>query len=133
MPSTRLEASYEPSSSSQKGHRSNYCRSQTDTEGQGSVKDFRNNKLSNSEADDTILPSKRAYTTTLSLRGHLQSQPQVLQKCTTAQRVIDPCRSMEKLHELIPECKKAPGSAQHLQVTQGIASIDGKEVSQGLL
>ncbi|MBW0579393.1 hypothetical protein O181_119108 [Austropuccinia psidii MF-1] len=60
MPSTRSGASYKPSSSSQKGHRRDYGRSQSDTEGQGPVKDFHNNKLSNSEADDTILPSKRA-------------------------------------------------------------------------
>ncbi|MBW0507669.1 hypothetical protein O181_047384, partial [Austropuccinia psidii MF-1] len=49
--------SYKPSSISQKGHRRDYGRSQLDTEGQGSENDFHNNKLSNSEADDTILPS----------------------------------------------------------------------------
>ncbi|MBW0553785.1 hypothetical protein O181_093500 [Austropuccinia psidii MF-1] len=54
-------------------------------------------------------------------------QPEGLQQCTTAQRVQDPCRSVEKLHELIPDCKKIPGSSQHLQVTQLMASIDGKE------
>ncbi|MBW0568791.1 hypothetical protein O181_108506 [Austropuccinia psidii MF-1] len=32
-----------------------------------------------------------------------------------------------KLHELIPDCQKIPGSSQHLQVTQWMASIDGKE------
>ncbi|MBW0575564.1 hypothetical protein O181_115279 [Austropuccinia psidii MF-1] len=90
MPSTRSKASYKPSSSSQKGHRRDYGRSQSDREGQGSVKDFHNNKLSNSEADDTILPSKRAYTATRSLSGHLQSQPEGLQQCTAAQRVPDP-------------------------------------------
>ncbi|MBW0587170.1 hypothetical protein O181_126885 [Austropuccinia psidii MF-1] len=127
MPSTRSGASYKPSSSSQKGHRCDYGRSQSDTEGQGSVKDFHNNKLSNSEADDTILPSKRADTTTRSLSGHLQSQPEGLQQCTTAQRVPDRQRSVEKLHELIPGCKKSPGSSQHFHVTQWMASIDGKE------
>ncbi|MBW0538967.1 hypothetical protein O181_078682 [Austropuccinia psidii MF-1] len=127
MPSTRSGASYKPSSSSQKGHRRDYGRSQSDTEGQGSVKDFHNNKLSNSEADDTILPSKRADTTTRSLSGHLQSQPEGLQQCTAAQRVPDPCRSVERMHELIPDCKKIPGSSQHFQVTQWMASIDGKE------
>ncbi|MBW0585220.1 hypothetical protein O181_124935 [Austropuccinia psidii MF-1] len=71
MPSTRSGASYKPSSSSQKGHRRDYGRIQSDTEGEGSVKDFLNNKLSNSKADDTILPSKRAYTTTGSLSGDL--------------------------------------------------------------
>ncbi|MBW0586491.1 hypothetical protein O181_126206 [Austropuccinia psidii MF-1] len=71
-------ARYKPSSSSQKGHRRDYGRSQSDTEGQGSVKDFHNRKLSNSEVDDTILPSKRADTATRSLSGHLQSQPEGL-------------------------------------------------------
>ncbi|MBW0520107.1 hypothetical protein O181_059822 [Austropuccinia psidii MF-1] len=127
MPSTRSGASYKPSSSSQKAHRHDYGRSHSDTEGQGSAKDFHNNKLSNSEADDTTLPSKRADTTTRSLSGHLQSQPEGLQQCTAAQRVPDPCRSVEKLHELIPDCKKFPGSSQHLQVTQWMASIYGKE------
>ncbi|MBW0565477.1 hypothetical protein O181_105192 [Austropuccinia psidii MF-1] len=89
MPSTRSGASYKPSSSSQKGHRRDYGRIQSDTEGQGSVKDLHNNKLSNYEADYTILPSKRADTTARSLSGHLQSQPEGLQQCTAAQRVPD--------------------------------------------
>ncbi|MBW0570995.1 hypothetical protein O181_110710 [Austropuccinia psidii MF-1] len=110
MPSTRSGASYKPSSSSQKGHRCDYGRSQSDTEGQGSVKDFHNNKLSNSEADDTTLPSKRADTATRSLSGHLKSQPEGLQQCTAAQRVQDPCRSVENLHELISDYKKLPRS-----------------------
>ncbi|MBW0569466.1 hypothetical protein O181_109181 [Austropuccinia psidii MF-1] len=109
MPSNRSGASYKPSSSSQKGHRRYYCRSQSDTEGQGSVKDFHKNNLSNYEADDTILPSKRADTARRSLSGHLKSQPEGLQQCTSAQRVSDPFRSVEKLHELIPDCKKIPG------------------------
>ncbi|MBW0589702.1 hypothetical protein O181_129417 [Austropuccinia psidii MF-1] len=95
MPSTRSRASYKPSSSSQKGHRCDYGRSQSDREGQGSVKDFHNNKLFNSEADDTIIPSKRADTATRSLSGHLQSQPEGLQQDTVEQRVPDPCRSVE--------------------------------------
>ncbi|MBW0573765.1 hypothetical protein O181_113480 [Austropuccinia psidii MF-1] len=127
MPSTRSGASYKPSSSSQKGHRRDYGRSQSDTEGQGSVKDSHNNKLSNYEADDTILPSKRADTTTRSLGGNLKSQPEGLQKCTAAQRVPDSCISVEKLHELIPDCKKVPGSSQHFQVTEWMTFIDGKE------
>ncbi|MBW0592964.1 hypothetical protein O181_132679, partial [Austropuccinia psidii MF-1] len=98
-------ASYNPSSSSQKGHRRDYGRSQSDTEGQGSVKDFHSNKLSNSEAYDTVSFSKRADTATRSLSGHLQSHPEGLQQCTAAQTVPDPCRSVEKLHELIPDCK----------------------------
>ncbi|MBW0585846.1 hypothetical protein O181_125561 [Austropuccinia psidii MF-1] len=102
MPSTRSGASYKPSSSSQKGHRHDYGIIRSDTEAQGSVKDFHNNKLSNSEAYDTLLPSKRAEIATRSLSGHLQSQPECLQQCTAAQRVPDPCRSVEKLHDLIP-------------------------------
>ncbi|MBW0590446.1 hypothetical protein O181_130161 [Austropuccinia psidii MF-1] len=31
------------------------------------------------------------------------------------------------MNELIPDCKKVPGSSQHLQVTQMMESIDGKE------
>ncbi|MBW0531017.1 hypothetical protein O181_070732 [Austropuccinia psidii MF-1] len=54
-------------------------------------------------------------------------QPEGLKQCTAAQRVPDPSRSVEKLHELIPDCKKIPGSYQHLQVTQWMASIDVKE------
>ncbi|MBW0587520.1 hypothetical protein O181_127235 [Austropuccinia psidii MF-1] len=127
MTSTRSGASYNPSSSSQKGHRRHYGRSQSDTEGQGSVKDFLNNKFSNSEAHDTILPSKGADTARRSLSGHLQSHPEGLKQCTAAQRVLNPCISVEKLHEFIPDCKKFPGSSQHLQVTQWMASIDGKE------
>ncbi|MBW0554217.1 hypothetical protein O181_093932 [Austropuccinia psidii MF-1] len=126
MPSTRSGAGHKPLSSSQKGHRRDYGRSQSDTEVQGSVKDFHNNKLSNSEADDTILHSKRADTATKGLSGHLKSPPEGLQQCTAAQRVPDPCRSVEKLHELIPDCERIPGSSQHLQVTQWMASIDGE-------
>ncbi|MBW0591208.1 hypothetical protein O181_130923 [Austropuccinia psidii MF-1] len=103
MPSTRSGVSYEPSRSSHKGHRRDYGRSQSDTEGQA------------------------ADTATRSLSGHLQIQPEGLQKYTAAQRVPDPCRSVGKLHELIPDCKKIPVSSQNLQVTQWMASIDGKE------
>ncbi|MBW0540946.1 hypothetical protein O181_080661 [Austropuccinia psidii MF-1] len=103
MPSTKSGASYKPSSSSQKGHRHDYGRSQLDTKG------------------------KAAGTATRRLRGHLQTQPDSLPQCTAAQRVPNPCRSVEKLHELIPDCKKDPGSSQHLQVTQWMASIYGKE------
>ncbi|MBW0498609.1 hypothetical protein O181_038324 [Austropuccinia psidii MF-1] len=127
MPSTGTGASYKPSSSSQNGHRRDYGRRQSDTEGQGSVKDFHNSKLANSEADDTLLPSKRADTATRSLSGHFQSQPEGLQQWTSAQRVPDPCRSVEKLHELIPDCKKIPGSSQNFQVAQWMAPIDGKK------
>ncbi|MBW0520080.1 hypothetical protein O181_059795 [Austropuccinia psidii MF-1] len=99
MPSTRSGASYNPSSSSQKGHRS----------------------------DNTVFPSNRADTATRSLSGHIKSHPEGLQQCIAAQRVPDPCRSVEKLHEFLTDCEKIPGTSQHLQVTQWMASIDGEE------
>ncbi|MBW0565981.1 hypothetical protein O181_105696 [Austropuccinia psidii MF-1] len=126
-PENNQEQAISPQEAPKKGHRRYYGRSQSDTEGQGSVKDFHNIKLSNSEADESILPSKRADTTTRSLSGPLQSRPEGLQQSTAEQRVPHPCRSVEKLHELIPDCKKISGSSQHLQVTQWMASIDGKE------
>ncbi|MBW0590418.1 hypothetical protein O181_130133 [Austropuccinia psidii MF-1] len=86
-----------PSSSSQKGPRRDYGKSQSVTEGQGSVDDFQINKLCHSEADNTVLPSNRAETATRSLSGNLQSQPEGLQQCIAAQRVLDPCISVEKL------------------------------------
>ncbi|MBW0577170.1 hypothetical protein O181_116885 [Austropuccinia psidii MF-1] len=91
MPETRLGASYNTSRSSQKGHRRDYGRSQSVTEGQGSVDDLQINKLCLSEAVNTILPSNRAETATGSLIGNLQSQPEGLQQCISAQRVPDPC------------------------------------------
>ncbi|MBW0512397.1 hypothetical protein O181_052112 [Austropuccinia psidii MF-1] len=99
MPSTRSGASYNPSSSSQKGNRRDYGRGQEVTEGKGSVDDFQTTIIGNSEADNTILPSKRADTATRSLSGHKQSQPQSLQKFTEVKGVLDSCRSVEKLHE----------------------------------
>ncbi|MBW0583589.1 hypothetical protein O181_123304 [Austropuccinia psidii MF-1] len=103
MTSTRLGASYNLSSSSQKGHRRYYGRSQSVTEGQG------------------------GYTATRSLSGHLKRQPEGLQKFIAAQKIPDTCRSVEKLHELLPDCEKIPGPSQHLQVTQWMSSIYGKE------
>ncbi|MBW0584888.1 hypothetical protein O181_124603 [Austropuccinia psidii MF-1] len=132
MPPTRSGTSYNPSSSSQKGHRRDYGRSQSVTEGQGSVDDFQINKLFYSEADKTFLPSKGADTATRSLSGHLKSQPEGLQRCISAQRVPDPCRSVEKLHEFLTDCEKIPGPSQHLQVSQWMASIDGKEEHDSL-
>ncbi|MBW0584454.1 hypothetical protein O181_124169 [Austropuccinia psidii MF-1] len=32
-----------------------------------------------------------------------------------------------KLQEFLPDCEKVPGPSQHLQVTQWMTSIDGKE------
>ncbi|MBW0553239.1 hypothetical protein O181_092954 [Austropuccinia psidii MF-1] len=127
MPSNISGASYNPSSSSQKDHRSDYGRSQSVTEGQGSVDYFQFNKLCHSEADNTVLPSNRAEAATRSLSEHTQRQPEGLKQCIEAQRVPDPCRSVEKLHEFLPDCEKIPGPSKHLQVTQWMASIDGKE------
>ncbi|MBW0591852.1 hypothetical protein O181_131567 [Austropuccinia psidii MF-1] len=110
MPSTRSGASYNPSSSSQKGNRRDYGRSQPGTEGKGSVDDFQTTKIGNSDADNTILPSQRADTATRSLSGHIQSQPQSLQQCPAVQGVPDPCRSVEKLHEFLPD---SPGRILH--------------------
>ncbi|MBW0514990.1 hypothetical protein O181_054705 [Austropuccinia psidii MF-1] len=39
-----------------------------------------------------------------------------------------PCRSVEKLYELLPDCDKISRPSQHLKVTQWVASIDGKEI-----
>ncbi|MBW0591203.1 hypothetical protein O181_130918 [Austropuccinia psidii MF-1] len=80
MPSTRSGAIYNPLSSSQKVHRHDYGRSQSVTEGQG------------------------ADTTTRSLSGHIEIHPEGLQQCISAQRVPDPCISVEKLHEFLPDC-----------------------------
>ncbi|MBW0557669.1 hypothetical protein O181_097384 [Austropuccinia psidii MF-1] len=127
MPSTRSGASYKPSSSSQKGHRCDFGRSQSATEGQGSVDDFRIDKLCHSEADNTVLPSKRGDNATRSCSVHIQSQPEGLQQCIAEQRVPDHCLSVEKLHEFLPDCEKITGPSQHFKVTQWMESIDGKE------
>ncbi|MBW0548976.1 hypothetical protein O181_088691 [Austropuccinia psidii MF-1] len=103
MTSTRSGASHNPSSSSQKGHRRDYGRSQSVTEGKGSVDDFQINKLPHSEADNTVLPSNRAETSTRSLSRHIESQPEGLQQCIASPRVPYPCRSVEKLHEFLPD------------------------------
>ncbi|MBW0527199.1 hypothetical protein O181_066914 [Austropuccinia psidii MF-1] len=126
-PSTRSRVSYNPSSSSPKGHKLDYGRSQSFIEGQGSVDDFQINKIFHSEADNTVLASNRAETTTRSLSRHIQSQPEGLQQCIAAQRVPDPCRSVEKLHEFLPDCEKIPGPSQDLKFTQLMESIYGKK------
>ncbi|MBW0554476.1 hypothetical protein O181_094191 [Austropuccinia psidii MF-1] len=113
MPSTRSGASYNPSSSFQKGYRHDYDRSQSATEQQGSVNGSQTDKLCHYKADRTVLPSKRAETATRSLSGHIQSQPESLQQCIAAQRVPDPYISVEKLHELLPDCEKISGPSQH--------------------
>ncbi|MBW0568229.1 hypothetical protein O181_107944 [Austropuccinia psidii MF-1] len=127
MPSTRSGASSNPSSISQKGHRDDFGRSQSVTEGQGSVDDFQNNKLCHYESDNTVLHSNRADNATRGLSRHIKSQPEGLQQCIVEQRVPDPCRSVKELHEFLPDCEKIPAPSQHLQVTPWMESIDGKE------
>ncbi|MBW0513664.1 hypothetical protein O181_053379, partial [Austropuccinia psidii MF-1] len=122
-----IRASYDPSSSSQKGYRRDYGRSQSATEGQGSVNGSQTDKLCYSEAENNVSTSNRADTATRSLSGHIKSQPESLQQCIAAQRVPYPCGSVEKLHEFLPDCEKSPGPSQHLQITQWMESIDGKE------
>ncbi|MBW0561034.1 hypothetical protein O181_100749 [Austropuccinia psidii MF-1] len=132
MPSTRSGASYNPSSSSQKGNRCDYGRSQPGTEGKGSVYDFQKITIGHSDADNTILPSQRPETSTRSLSGHIKIQPKSLQQFPTVQGVPDPCRCVEKLHELLPDCEKIPRPSQYLQVSQWMASIDGEEKHDSL-
>ncbi|MBW0521796.1 hypothetical protein O181_061511 [Austropuccinia psidii MF-1] len=114
-------------SSSQKGYRRDYGRSQSATEGQGSVNESQTDKFCASEADNTFFPSSRAGTATRSLSGHLQSKPEGIQQCIATQRIPDPCRSVEKLNEFLTDCEKIPGPSQHLKVTQWMESIYGKE------
>ncbi|MBW0515977.1 hypothetical protein O181_055692 [Austropuccinia psidii MF-1] len=121
MPSTRSGASYNPSRGSKK------VIDVIMSEGQGSVNESQTDKLCHSEAENTVLPSNRADKATRSLCGRIQSQPEGLQQCISEQRVPDPSRSVEKLHELLPYCEKIPGPSQHLQVTQWMEYIDGKE------
>ncbi|MBW0545818.1 hypothetical protein O181_085533 [Austropuccinia psidii MF-1] len=109
MPSTRAGASYNPSSSLQKGYTCDYGRSQLASEGQGSVNEAQTKKLCHSEADSTLLPSNRADTFTRCLSGHLKSQQE------------------EKLNEFLPYCENISGPSQHLKVTQWMEYIYGKE------
>ncbi|MBW0553431.1 hypothetical protein O181_093146 [Austropuccinia psidii MF-1] len=132
MPSTRSGASYNPSSSSQKGNRCDNGRGQSGIEGKGSVDDFQATYMGHYEADNTILHSKRADTVRTSLCGHIQSQPQCIKQCTSVQGVPDPCRPVEELHEFLPDCEKIPGPSQYLQIAQWMASMDGEEKHDAL-
>ncbi|MBW0544861.1 hypothetical protein O181_084576 [Austropuccinia psidii MF-1] len=87
-------------------------------EGHGSVNGSQTDKLCHYEAHNTVLPSNKADTTTRSLSGHIQRHPECLKQCIAAQRVPDPCGSVGKLHEFLPDCGKIPAPYQHLQVTQ---------------
>ncbi|MBW0513369.1 hypothetical protein O181_053084 [Austropuccinia psidii MF-1] len=118
MPSTRSGALSTASSSSQKGYRHDYVRRQTVSEGQGSVTESQTEKLGHSEADNTALPPMIADTTTRSPFRHIQSHKEGLQQCIAAQRVTDHSRSVEKLHEFLPDCEKTPRPSQHWKVTQ---------------
>ncbi|MBW0525079.1 hypothetical protein O181_064794, partial [Austropuccinia psidii MF-1] len=102
-------ASYSPSSSSKKGYIRDYGRSQSASEEQGSVNETQTEKLCHSEADNTALPSNRAETATRSLSEHIRSHLEGLQQCIAVQRVPDTCISVEKLHELLPDCEKFLG------------------------
>ncbi|MBW0475529.1 hypothetical protein O181_015244 [Austropuccinia psidii MF-1] len=118
MPSTRSGASYKPSSIPQEDYMCDYGRVISVKKGQGSVNEAQTEKLCHSEADNTVLPSKRADTTIRALSGHIQRQSEGLQQCLEEQRVPDPCRSVEKLHEFLPDCEKVSGPSHHLQATQ---------------
>ncbi|MBW0583435.1 hypothetical protein O181_123150 [Austropuccinia psidii MF-1] len=127
MPSNKSGARYNPSRSCQKCYSCDYGRSQSVTEGQGSVNGFQTDKLCHFEADNTIFPSNRADNATRSLSEHIKSHPEGLNQCIAAQRVPDPCRYVEKLHKFLPYYEKIPGPSQNLQVTKWMASIDEKK------
>ncbi|MBW0557257.1 hypothetical protein O181_096972 [Austropuccinia psidii MF-1] len=44
----------------------------------------------------------------------------------------DPCRSVDQLHELLPDCEKITGPSQYLQIAQWMESIDGEEKNDAL-
>ncbi|MBW0583628.1 hypothetical protein O181_123343 [Austropuccinia psidii MF-1] len=119
MPSTRSEASYNPSSSSQKSHICDFGRRQSVSEGQGSVDDLQTNELCHFEADKTVLPSKIVDTTTRSLSGHLQSQPEGLQQCIEAQIVPDPCRSLKNCMNSYLTARKFLGHPNTFKLLNG--------------
>ncbi|MBW0548673.1 hypothetical protein O181_088388 [Austropuccinia psidii MF-1] len=101
------------------GNRCDYGRSQSAEEGQGSVDDSQNDELCHSEADNTVLTSNRAETATRSISGHLKSQPEGIQQHIAAQRVPDPCRSVEKLHEFLPNCEEVLGHPNTCKLLNG--------------
>ncbi|MBW0492644.1 hypothetical protein O181_032359 [Austropuccinia psidii MF-1] len=123
----KISATLQKAKNLANSYRCDYGRSQSVTEGKGSVNGSQTDKLCYSEADNTVLPENRADIATSSLSGHIKSQPEGLQQCISKKGVPDPCRSVEKLHEFLPDCEKISGPFQHLQVTQWMASIYGKE------
>ncbi|MBW0460446.1 hypothetical protein O181_000161 [Austropuccinia psidii MF-1] len=82
MSSTQSGESYNPSSSSQEGYRSDYGRIQSVSENEAQT-----DKLCHSKYDKTVLTSNRADTSTRSLSGYIQSQPEGIQKSTSTQIV----------------------------------------------
>ncbi|MBW0532927.1 hypothetical protein O181_072642 [Austropuccinia psidii MF-1] len=78
-------------------------------------------------AEDNQLQKEKANNATGSLSGHIKSQSEGLKQCISEQRVPDPCRSVKRLHELLPDCEEIPVPSQHFQVTKWMASIDEKE------
>ncbi|MBW0579996.1 hypothetical protein O181_119711 [Austropuccinia psidii MF-1] len=112
MPSIRSVSSYNPSRSSQKRYRHDYGRRQSVTEGQELVNEAQTNKLFHFETDSTVLPLKRAYTSTRSLSWHIQSQPECIQQFTSAQILSNRRRPLEKLNEFLPDCEAAFGPSQ---------------------
>ncbi|MBW0561449.1 hypothetical protein O181_101164 [Austropuccinia psidii MF-1] len=70
------EQAITPQEDPPKGYGHDYGRSQSVTEGQGSVNEAQNDKLFHYESDNTILPLKRAETTTRILSGHIKSLPE---------------------------------------------------------
>ncbi|MBW0496631.1 hypothetical protein O181_036346 [Austropuccinia psidii MF-1] len=98
-------------------------------EAQGSVNESQTENLCCLEAYTTILPSSRAETSTRSLNGHMKSNPECIQKFTSTQRGSNSRRSLENLHEVLPDCEKASGPYQYFQVTEWRESIYEKEVN----
>ncbi|MBW0500452.1 hypothetical protein O181_040167 [Austropuccinia psidii MF-1] len=127
MPSSRSGASYNPSSSSQNVYRCDYGRNKSVTEGQGLVNESQIDKLCHSEADNTVLPSKKADTTTRSLSGCIQIQPEGLKQCITAQRVPDPCRSVEKRMNSYLTVRKFLGHPNTFKLLNGFHSLMEKK------
>ncbi|MBW0587817.1 hypothetical protein O181_127532 [Austropuccinia psidii MF-1] len=73
--------------------------------------------------------SQKGYRHDYGRANQLQKNKEGIQQCIAAQRVPNPCRSVEKLLEFLPDCEKIPWPSQNLQFTQWMAFIDGKEIN----
>ncbi|MBW0471059.1 hypothetical protein O181_010774 [Austropuccinia psidii MF-1] len=93
-----------PQSAPKKDFRHHYGRSQSVSEGQGSVNEAQADKLCYSEAGKAVLPSNRAENATRSLNEPLQIHPEG--------GVLNPGRHLEKLHELLPDCENVSGPSK---------------------